>query len=483
MKNFSLLIFASLVLFLSSCSLSRNECQEKKLNIDPITSGDIEFAPWGVQFNVLEPHSGIYIGDWDSVAVKTRIDSMVYHAAQMGVKWVRFSINWSTIQLDDGTFVWDYVDRTVEGLTKNDIEIILCLHGGHRAFTETMSVRGQEEIQAWRIMADAISKRYADKIQHWELWNEPNTVWFWKPNPSAKEYLKLLKVFHEVLSDNVDNPVLLGGSLARLDLPFADTLIQLGAMDYIDVMSIHPYGNFPEAILSPIRMTVQVPYHYLPADHSVYELIDKLEGSGTEVWQAECGYPSGANSLGWTGNGPWGDTIQAKWVLRRFMTDMIFGSPVSIIFTMKDYSYSNPDKINYKGFLRRDTYERKPSFHTFQHTTALLNGSVKAFHSDADSVVSLVEAGDFPGSKKGDVMSTHLKNEKHEFYAYWLKWRMQEHIHAPARVQIQLSSFDDPVLVDLIKGTYLSVEMNEQGVAVLPLSDYPLVIAERSNVK
>ncbi len=474
-------LFCLLVFCLMSCAPER---QEKELNTSAVNSNTIDFAPWGVQFNVLEPHSGIYPGDWDSIALKERIDSMVYHASEMGVKWVRFSINWSTYQLDDGTFVWDYVDQTVDGLVENDIEIVLCFHGGHRAFTETMSVRGEKEIQAWADMVDAVTKRYADRIRYWELWNEPNAVWFWKPNPSAKEYTELLKVFNEVVHRNVQNAVLLGGSLARLDLLYADTLIQLGATDYIDIMTIHPYGTMPEGILSPIRVTVREPYRYLETDHSVYALLDSLRHTDVQVWQTECGFPSGANSLGWTGNGPWGDTIQAKYILRRFMTDMIFGSKISLIFTMKDYSYSNPDMINYKGLLRRDTHERKPSFYTFRNVVALLDGHVRVVNEvRSDSLVSVLEYGDFSGIETKDIMSTQLTDGENEFFAYWLKWRMQEHILYPASVEVHSKTFTDPVLVDLIKGTYVSVEFNEHDIAVLPLYDYPMVIAERSSVE
>ena len=118
--------------------------------------------------------------------------------------------------------------------------------------------------------------------------------------------------------------------------------LSLVSHKYIDIFSIHPYGEFPEAIFKPVRVPVKTPLQYIEADHSIFRLKELFKGTSVKIWQDECGYASSANSLGWTGNGPWGDTIQAKWLLRRMLTDMIVGSDISGYFSLYEFRDGNP---------------------------------------------------------------------------------------------------------------------------------------------
>jgi hypothetical protein len=65
------------------------------------------------------------------------------------------------------------------------------------------------------------------------------------------------------------------------------------------------------------------------------------------LWQGECGYPSGDNSGGWQGRGPWGERIQAKWVLRRLLTDFGLGLEVTNAFVLREFEQEN--RPNTKG--------------------------------------------------------------------------------------------------------------------------------------
>lgn len=471
------LIFCFVYLFILKTASSQSVY---KINSSRSSSELTSNAPWGVQFNPIAPHLNIYYGEWNEIELANTIDSLVYHASKMGVKWVRFSINWSSIQDTNGKFHWNYTDRVVTKLTEKKINIIICLNGGHKKFTKNTSVKGNKELAAWSIMADSISMRYAKDVKYWEIWNEPNTKWFWKPLPVAKEYYELVKIANATLKKNIPDVKILGGSVARLDLPFSDTLIKLGILNYIDIFSIHPYNEFPEAIIKPIKTPVKVPIQYIEADHSVYDLKNLLQKKGTTIWQAECGYPSSANSLGWTGNGPWGDTIQAKWLLRRFMTDMIIGSKISIFFTLIDYEEGNPNKYNSKGLLTLNTFKPKASYYVFQNTASVLQGNIVA--EQAQSIINKIEhVGSFNGIMKDDIFQTSLKNEKYNYFAYWLGWRMQEQVK-PATIEINIKSFKQAVMIDLIKGEYYKLIPNSNGNAMVKLYDYPIIIAEESAV-
>lgn len=448
------------------------------------SSGEIKYSPWGVQFNPVAPHIDIEIDKVNNSQVFTIIDTLLNALDNTGSKWVRFSINWSTIQDADGKFHWTYTDKVIDGIHKKGINIILCLNGGHKKFTKDTSVRGNDEMKAWLNFTDSVSRRYNKQVKYYEIWNEPNTIWFWLPGPVAAEYHELVKQSSILLRRNVPEVKIIGGSLARLDLLFADTLVQLGINKYIDIFSIHPYGEFPEAIFKPVRVPVKTPLQYIETDHSILSLKELFKGTTVKIWQDECGYASSANSLGWTGNGPWGDTIQAKWLLRRMLTDMIAGSDISGYFSLYEFRDGTPDKYNSKGLLKLESFTRKPAYYTFRNMASVFSDSVFVNQISSPGITEKKDEGFFSNFNKGELIACNLVCRSGNCFAYWLPWRMQETVR-PAIVSISINKLKDPVLVDMIKGNVIPVrtKISENGlmeISDIPLTDYPIFIMEKA---
>jgi hypothetical protein len=476
MKYLLLTIFCFLSITIQS--------QSGEIIIRHRSSGEINYSPWGVQFNPVAPHIDIEIEKVHNSQIYSLIESLLNELDGTGSKWVRFSINWSTVQDADGKFHWTYTDKVINGIYKKGINIILCLNGGHKRFTRDISVRGTSEMRAWLNFTDSVSRRYNKKVKYYEIWNEPNTIWFWLPGPVAAEYYELVKQSSILLRKNVPEVKIIGGSLARLDLLYADTLAQLGIDKYIDIFSIHPYGEFPEAIFRPVRVPVKTPLQYTEADHSIFRLKELFKGTSVRIWQDECGYASSANSLGWTGNGPWGDTIQAKWLLRRMLTDMIVGSDISGYFSLYEFRDGTPDKYNSKGLLKLDSLTRKPAYFTFRNMASVFSDSVLVDQISLPGITEKKDEGFFSNFNQNELIGCYLKCRSGKCFAYWLPWRMQETVK-PAIVSIQINKLNDPVLVDMIKGKGYPVrtKISENGlqeITDVPLTDYPIFIMEKA---
>lgn len=465
--------------FLAAASASASGDRPGRLA--PVLTSRVQPAPWGVQFNPLAPHIHVPWGQWSATEMETRIDRLVGATAELGAAWVRFSVDWANVEDTAGGWHWELVDRSVEGLTARGVQIILCVNGGHPAHTATTSVRGPEEMRAWREFVGRMAERYGGRIRHWEVWNEPNTVWFWKPAPSAREYSDLLRETAQLIRSRIPDAVILGGSVARLDLDFARELVALGAGGFCDVFSIHPYGEQPEAILRPVRLPVRTPHWYIEADHAVEDLRRLLGTSGVRIWQDECGYPSAANSQGWTGNGPWGERIQAKWLLRRLLTDVAFGSEVSCYFALADHVAGSPDRYNSKGLLRLDTLEPKPAFRAFQHLAAVVHGPVIAVPRTEAVVRTIGPAGSFPGAVAADVLVAEFQAGGARVLAWWLPWRAQEQV-SPASAELSVQGFTDPVLVDLLSGEVTTAAGAPDSGLIVPVADWPWLLVERSSL-
>lgn len=472
------LMFRPLAIVLMACLA----CSNARANVAGAMAlgGQTPESPWGVEFNPLPPHSNLYPGDWHGEALAEEIEVLADRAAGLGISWVRFSVNWSTVEARrGGEYDWSYLDASLTALRKRRIAAVLCLHGGHAAHTKAESIRGEKELQAWGDLVETMVRRYRDQVRDWEIWNEPNTIWFWKPEPNAAEYAQCVQLGSRIIRRLDPEAKVVAGSLARLDMGFAKALLDLHSARDFDALSFHPYNEMPEANLRIIKVPVHTPLQYAPADHTISELRALTGRTGLELWQAECGYPSAAGGHGWQGNGPWGEAIQAKWVLRRGLVDRACALPVSSYFALREYRLGR--RLNTKGLLREGSLEPKPAYHAYRRLAALLRTRLSVAAA-APKVTRMLSQGVFSGAGKDDVLCFTFQDEnQRRFSAYWLPWRMQEIIRR-GEIELTLDGWKDPVLVDLLEGDVRPVSSSGAGAARLPLTDYPLLIAERSSL-
>jgi len=479
-----LLLFTS-VLFIISC-------MEKPGMIAHETSLTIPESQWGIEFNAFPPHLNKYPHELSAVT-ESKIDTLIEKTSNLGVKWVRLSVDWTNVVDTTGNYHWSRLDRIVKGLSGKKIEIVLCINGGHKLYTGGNAPTSPEEINHWKEYTTRLVNRYKSTIKYWELWNEPNTVWFWKPHPVATQYVNLMQEFHSLLEEIHPSAKIVGGSMARLDMEYADSLFNLGIGQYINAFTFHPYNEFPEAIIRPVRVSVKTPHWYIEADHSVHALKEMVasKNPSMEVWQGECGYPSEDNSSGWVGNGPWSPIIQAKWLLRRMFTDLSYNAQRISYFCLREYyTGGNVDLgtgvLNSKGLLKINSLNEKPAWDAYRNLISLLNGDLKASVS-GKYVPKIQQFGSFHNCKPKNLQFIEIhNNENNRFLAYWVVWRMQDMVNNGKVIIEAKDPFEKPVLVNLltdeIKEIKSKSEGNHQILFDLPLADYPFVVTEMNAI-
>jgi hypothetical protein len=459
--------------------------------LKPFSSEDINSSRWGIQFNLLPPHVNKYPEDFQNDTLLDQLSVLLKRASKLGVKWARVSVNWSTIEDHHGNYHWEYLDSTLHGLKKIGIEPYVCLNGGHDIYTsELPPTKSEVGMKSWLSFVKLISGRYENLVDYWEIWNEPNYPSFWKPEPDAEKYVKLVKETAFTIKEYDRSANIIGGSLARMDLPFAEKMFEAGIAGQIDILTVHPYNAIPTGSVKKIGYPVRTPHYYIPSSHQFKdfrELLAQYDPS-IEIWQAECGYPSAQNSHGWTGTGPWGENIQAKWLLRRMITDVSQGVRVSAYFSLWEYKLNPDDRVtNRKGLLDLKNMKPKQSYFTFQNLTALFRSS-NIQNKDIQRRFQINHKGSFRGIWEENIQSYSITVGDKSFFCYWLPWRISEFIK-PAEVNIKLgiSDMKDPVLLDLLTGQVYHITKNKQDgdfqvLQNLPLTDYPLVITERGDI-
>ncbi|MBO0681408.1 cellulase family glycosylhydrolase [Mycolicibacterium sp. S2-37] len=244
-----------------------------------------------------------YRGD-DAATIARQFDLM----ADMGVRWVRFDIEWSLIQSEPGTFDWTSTDTIVDEARAHGMNPLAVL-----AFTPGWAVTAQglaesdarharpDQLSDYATFARIAAERYAPRgVRSWEIWNEPNLGLFWPPRPDADEYATLFRAAATAIRNVDPNATLVTGGLSPRypepdvgvsPLDYLQQLYENGTAQLADAIAVHPY-SFPVLPDDENEETIGE-FKDLPALHEVME----RNGDGAKkLWITEFGAP--------TGNGP-----------------------------------------------------------------------------------------------------------------------------------------------------------------------------------
>jgi hypothetical protein len=148
-----------------------------------------------------------------------------------------------------------------------------------------------------RFMA-ALAKRYGTRgsfwdahpelprmpIKHWQVWNEPSLGGFWREQPFAPGYVRLLRAAHDALRDaDPSSRVVLAGLPNRSWQDLARIYRQPGARRAFDVVALHPFTEKVANTLVIVKMVRRV-----MARHG-----DRRK----PVWATEVSWPSARGKL------------------------------------------------------------------------------------------------------------------------------------------------------------------------------------------
>ena len=95
-----------------------------------------------------------------------------------------------------------------------------------------------------------VAERYKGKVKKWELWNEENEHFFWKPKPNIDQYIKWYQNIYSIIKSIDPSAEIALGGLAGLSCSgqddyngkqFLTLLYQRGV--FPDIVAIHPYSD------------------------------------------------------------------------------------------------------------------------------------------------------------------------------------------------------------------------------------------------
>lgn len=474
--------------------------------LQPKSSDQITASYWGIQAGAFD-------------------EKTLSMARAIGVKWTRVLFGWGGVEKEKGQFDWSRSDETVDALLRFGITPFVTLTNGNAKYTgvgryddpKLAAIYGDSPAPplndatraAWLVFVEHAIKRYKDRIQYWEVWNEPNHRKYWGAPPDGEDYGKLVHVTVRKIRELHPDATIIAGSTAGISPGFCDKFLAHCEPEKIDIMSFHNYGTRPENRV--YRMT------------ELKSVLDKYNPN-FDIWQGECGMASQSRTTGYRGTGPWGHNIQAKWLLRQSFVDTWFcqatlsnyfklsddktptPGPTKRELTELDKKFGAPERngsrmhangINQKCILDAVTGQPKPAYYAYQNLCSAMDA--RYHRIDPEYRFRVTDAGHFYGIGEYEdafpsvPLLASFQSSEATFLAYWLPWFPQENVAKYATVSLAVkmgdvkTGFKEPVLVDLLTGDVYALQEFETTdgkttFGKLPLADYPMAIAERGEL-
>ena len=191
--------------------------------------------------------------------------------AAAGFRWIRQEFAWEDIEIHGrGDFMdrrnlatvgeisaWAKYDRIVAGAEAYGLQLQARL-SNPPAWSRLNPDKGDfappDRFEDFVNFAVAVAERYRGRIQHYQIWNEPNIYPEWgEQSPHPEEYAYLLCLTYAALKRVDPNIVVISGALAPTlsldernlsELVFLQRMYDYGAGDCFDVLSLQGYGLF-----------------------------------------------------------------------------------------------------------------------------------------------------------------------------------------------------------------------------------------------
>jgi len=455
--------------------------------VAPRHASEIAASPLGVGFECLDRRM------FDPDRVYDRV-------SQLGVKWARVQTGWSRCETVEGEYDFAWLDEIVDNLLKRDVQPWFNLGYGNQVYipdAPTFDAVGWAPIfterarTGWQHYVAALAEHFADRVKHWEVWNEANARGnFWRPkDPDAGDYAWLVRLSAEAVRPRVPEAKMIGGvvctGLRARTMRFIEDMLEAGVGDQLDAVSYHPYYWNPDE-----------------GDATYFEALRDLVqryNASLELWQGESGGNNQPGQRGAMHMGPWTQTIHAKWTARRTLVDLRNGAAVTSYFHISDFENyvlgGAEGKAARHGLLTGPDYEPTQAYFTYQCLGALFDRETVR---DKRCVV-------YPpgrGLRDSDVDDSRSELEHmalrwagfarngRPMWAFWMPtdvFREDEPPGGPLVVWAPKAlPLESPVLIDpLDQSVYeLSMTRDEDGAWHCddppPRLDHPLIITDRS---
>jgi GH35 family endo-1,4-beta-xylanase len=228
--------------------------------------------------------------------------------ARMGagkVGTLRVNFVWGAVQPTAGSsFDWSHYDAIVGAAAEQGIRVLPTVYSSPDwAAKRPNYPPSKAHTKDFRAFVQAAAQRYGANgtfwsehpitpklpVIDWQLWNEVNSPSFWYRKPSVKQYVGLLRVFHDgIRAGDPSAHIILAGLFRTpqikngIDLDrFLPGIYRRKAKGLFDAVAIHPYATTPRDALEAVK--------------EARKIMSRFKDRRTPIWITELGWATGGN--------------------------------------------------------------------------------------------------------------------------------------------------------------------------------------------
>jgi polysaccharide biosynthesis protein PslG len=187
---------------------------------------------------------------------------------------LRIPIYWSQAEPSPGRYDFAAVDGLVGDAARRGIRVLPFVYGSPSWLTAEPALPPQRTARgrrAWATFLRRLVRRYGPAgdfwqgrpnprpIRGWQIWNEPNFLLFWRPRPSPRGYVRLLRVAARAIRGADPSARIIAAGVAPVEagmLPwsFLAGMYEVpGARHSFDLAAVHPYSSTIAGIEYQVR--------------------------------------------------------------------------------------------------------------------------------------------------------------------------------------------------------------------------------------
>ena len=288
----------------------------------------------------------------DDATIVRELDGM----RRTGATWIRLDFSWSWMEPQRGTFQFAKHQKVVEWARARGIRTI-ALVSYTPGWAQPRDCRDAKCAPAdvgdyARFLKQLVGHFSPLGVKHYEIWNEPNQYFWWKPLPSPARYASLLRAAYPA-AKSVDRSItIIAGAFApTYDSPdgryirsttFVRRLYDNGARGSFDAISIHPYsGDSPPAVGGDWNMMTAV----MP---EIYATMRAHGDGAKKIWGTEMGYST-------LGDKAVPERTQGEYLQQAFQLWTRYPYTAGLmVFTYRDMGTNRSQAFENRGLVRRD---------------------------------------------------------------------------------------------------------------------------------
>lgn len=464
---------------LISAALTLFGCKAKSVNPD-ITQTHTEakligvIAPKGLS----ETHNDLTIGCETLDRDYADYHQYKEYLSQLGIRKIRLQAGWAKTEKVKGVYDFAWLDSIIDDAVSRGLEPWLETSygnpiyeggGAHMLFADWPT--SEEALSAWDRWVEAMAVRYKGKVHEWEIWNEPDLNKSFREDP--RPFVDLTIRTAEIIR-RVDPEAKIAGFAWAVWRPkvFMDCMGMIrdaGKLHLLDWITYHFYPYRPEDMYK-----------------NVESMRDSLRCFSSDIVlrQGESGAPSKGHLGGALSKYDWTEVSQAKWDLRRMVSDRGRDIP-STVFCISDMNYfKGRDTIktkNVKGLLETDDDNRvirpKQAFFAVQNLVSVWNQMGQATGSDS---ITVENEGSF---------STYAFVNAEGLHSFVVWDDADPPVDAvetrPASVIFRGGRFRKPVCVDIRTGNVYEIPCERHAsdwTFTVPVYDSPMLIINKGSL-